>query len=434
MGKDNYVPAKTPDILGAALAKDPGEAEAIEIRSTLAWDYSQLGADAPAAIERTVGIKKAERRLSENAIAIGTHLNAMKELLTHGQWESWRDAECSFSERMARNFMAAATKFGAKTAKIAVLKSSVLYMISGDNVPDEAVEQIIEQAQETGKSPTIAEAKAVIAQHKPAPAPMPDVSIPALKAVVHQYIDGKVKLANQEKFKAQRLEHMADDTEDGGWSELDRMLPTGYQEHDAVAAIRLAIAELRGETAPTVFNTAPPVAEQAPVEKPHVAYNSGNNEWYTPDEFVTAARRVLGTIDLDPASSDMANGIIKAETYFTVEDDGLSKHWQGRVWMNPPYSSGLVDQFAAKLVQHVGAGDISEAIVLVNNATETDWFQSLLKVTSVVCFPNGRVRFWQPSGATGAPLQGQAVLYIGQNDFGFCAIFRKFGACLLNAN
>jgi phage N-6-adenine-methyltransferase len=156
---------------------------------------------------------------------------------------------------------------------------------------------------------------------------------------------------------------------------------------------------------------------------PHVSFNSGNNEWYTPEEYIKAARQVLGVIDLDPATSQKANEVVKAENIYTIEDNGLEKEWFGNVWLNPPYSSDLIGKFAEK----VKAKEYKQAIVLVNNATETSWFYDIVSVASAVVFPTHRVKFYKPDGTIGAPLQGQAFLYIGENPSNFLTVFGRFG-------
>ena len=146
----------------------------------------------------------------------------------------------------------------------------------------------------------------------------------------------------------------------------------------------------------------------------HVAQNSGNNEWYTPEEFIEAARESMGGIDLDPASSDIANKTVKADNYFTQETNGLEHHWFGRVWMNPPYAQPLMGNFADKLKQEVEIGGVTAFCVLVNNATETKWFKTIASVADHICFTSGRVKFLDPEGnKSGAPLQGQAILIKG---------------------
>jgi hypothetical protein len=65
-------------------------------------------------------------------------------------------------------------------------------------------------------------------------------------------------------------------------------------------------------------------------------HSSESNEHYTPRDIVERARLLMGGIDLDPASCEEANKTVKAGMIFTKVDDGLSKPWHGRVFLNPP--------------------------------------------------------------------------------------------------
>jgi len=163
----------------------------------------------------------------------------------------------------------------------------------------------------------------------------------------------------------------------------------------------------------------------------HVSFNTGNNEWYTPVIYIEAARSVMGSIDVDPASSDIANRIVGASIYYTIEDDGKLQSWQGNVWMNPPYAQPLISEFCDLLAKKYLTGEIKQACVLVNNTTETVFYQNMLKTCGAVCFIKGRVKFIDEQGKeSGAPLQGQTVLYFGERIAEFAAMFEVFGVIL----
>jgi phage N-6-adenine-methyltransferase len=162
----------------------------------------------------------------------------------------------------------------------------------------------------------------------------------------------------------------------------------------------------------------------------HVSLNSGENEWYTPQEYIEAARDAMGSIDLDPASCETAQANVMAKRYFDIEDNGLDKPWRGNVWLNPPYSKDLIGLFAAKVVYE--SQRFEQAIVLVNNATDTAWFHQLASVSSAACLFKGRIRFLDKTGKpANTPVQGQVAVYIGPNAEKFCDAFSRFGAVVL---
>jgi phage N-6-adenine-methyltransferase len=156
-------------------------------------------------------------------------------------------------------------------------------------------------------------------------------------------------------------------------------------------------------------------------------FGTGENEWYTPDEHIALARNALGEIDLDPASSEVAQRVVQAGQFFTLADDGLSQEWAGRVFLNPPYAQPAIADFADKMVAEWKSGRIEAAIMLTHNYTDTAWFHAVASAATAICFTRGRVRFVSPDGDLAAPTQGQAFFYFGDDLPTFASVFSPIG-------
>jgi phage N-6-adenine-methyltransferase len=154
---------------------------------------------------------------------------------------------------------------------------------------------------------------------------------------------------------------------------------------------------------------------------------TGENEWYTPIEYTDAAKKVMGDVDLDPATSVFGQTRVMAKDFFTAEDDGLQHPWGGRVWLNPPYAQPLIAQFAEKAVTEYREDRISEVIILTHNYTDTSWFHLIESMATHICFTRGRVKFEKEDGTIAAPTQGSAFFYLGQNSEKFREVFGKYG-------
>jgi ParB family chromosome partitioning protein len=135
-------------------------------------------------------------------------------------------------------------------------------------------------------------------------------------------------------------------------------------------------------------------------------HSSEEQGWITPPEVIERARQAMGSIDLDPASSKVANQFsVRAKRIYTESQDGLKCKWSGNVWLNPPFGtleiegktrssadiwmSRCVDQWAE------GGGDVQMMITLFNAATSAKWFAKAWE-HCLVCFPHRRIQFIDP--------------------------------------
>lgn len=162
---------------------------------------------------------------------------------------------------------------------------------------------------------------------------------------------------------------------------------------------------------------------------------TGEVEWYTPRKYLDAVVKVMGRIDLDPASSAAAQEHVQADQHFTIEDDGLKQRWHGRVFLNPPYAMPHIKNFVTKMTTAFTEGEFDEGILLTNNATDTAWFHQATDVCTGICFTKGRISFLQARDGEllekASPTHGQAFFYFGPRLAEFHKVFIEFGTVVV---
>lgn len=146
-------------------------------------------------------------------------------------------------------------------------------------------------------------------------------------------------------------------------------------------------------------------------------------------------RGVLGRIDLAPASCVAANERVRASTFFTIDDDGLSKSWWGHVFMNPPYGRAEShrsnqDIWTQKLIDEFDAKRVVAAIALVNAVPGQAWFQRLWRFP--ICLVGKRIAFISAVGvAQKSPTHSNALVYLGPHVERFRRVMSALGRVVL---
>ena len=115
--------------------------------------------------------------------------------------------------------------------------------------------------------------------------------------------------------------------------------------------------------------------------------------------------------DLDPAAPPGGVPWVPAKNIYTEADDGLTQPWQGRVWLNPPYSAPA--PWIEKLANH------GDGIALMPADTATRWFQDWVTLGDAWCFIRDRLRFVRNGTDTSARFPSVLVAY---GDISACAV------------
>jgi site-specific DNA-methyltransferase (adenine-specific) len=113
------------------------------------------------------------------------------------------------------------------------------------------------------------------------------------------------------------------------------------------------------------------------------------NYGYSEEEFMKGApHRKYERFTLDPCSSHSNH---KCDNYFTLEDDGLSRSWQGEtVFVNPPYSD--ISSWVDKCIEESKKGGVW-IFLLVPSRTDTKHFEKCFDNAVSVNFVHGRLKF-----------------------------------------
>lgn len=155
---------------------------------------------------------------------------------------------------------------------------------------------------------------------------------------------------------------------------------------------------------------------------------SGEVEYFTPKPIIEAARLTMGGIDLDPASCQQANEIVKAVKFFSKENDAFSpmQMWEGRVWMNHPFGRTENKRWIRRLLLAYGGGWVSQACCITFACTSEAWFTPLLHHPQ--CFLIPRTNYLLPDGTVYRGVtKGSVVTYLGENVDRFREAFKGLG-------
>lgn len=136
-------------------------------------------------------------------------------------------------------------------------------------------------------------------------------------------------------------------------------------------------------------------------------YSSASAEWETPQELFEQLNKEF-EFDVDVCATAENT---KCKEFFSPQQDGLSKPWEGVAWMNPPYGREICEwMHKAYDEAECGSGTI---VCLVPAHTDTKWWHDWVMKATEIRLIKGRLKFNDSKNS--APFPSAIVIFEKNN-------------------
>jgi len=134
-------------------------------------------------------------------------------------------------------------------------------------------------------------------------------------------------------------------------------------------------------------------------------YSSDRQDWETPQWlFDLLDEEYRFTLDVCATESNA-----KCWHYYTPEDNGLKRKWEGRCWMNPPYGREIV-HWVERASKQLKYRRVELIVALLPARTDTKWWHEfVMPHASMIRYIEGRLKF--VGGPSSAPFPSIVVVY-----------------------
>lgn len=118
-----------------------------------------------------------------------------------------------------------------------------------------------------------------------------------------------------------------------------------------------------------------------------VHFSSATDEWATPQDFFDKLMATYRfTLDVCATAENA-----KCADFYTKDDNGLTKYWAGRCWMNPPYGRDI--KYWVKKAYESARNNGALVVCLLPSRTDTAWWHDYVLPYGEVTFIRGRLKF-----------------------------------------